>query len=76
MELLLEMKIVVIYNREDGKRSVCKKCAWKIVNRYQTFTELREVFAAGKALDDTKDSAPRTHSRASPRDSFIGHKYM
>ena len=30
MELLLELSIVVIEDSEDGKRTVCKKCARKI----------------------------------------------
>ena len=31
-ELLLELRIVVIQDSEDGKRTACKKCARKIVN--------------------------------------------
>ena len=43
-ELLLELIIVVIQDSEDGKRSVCKECARKIVNCYRMFTELREAW--------------------------------
>jgi len=49
-ELLLELRIIVIQNSEDGKRSVCKKCARKRVNYFRTFTEFRETLAGGRAL--------------------------
>ena len=52
-ELLLELRIVVIHNREDGKRSVCKKCARRIVNCYRIFTELREASLEGGKLRHT-----------------------
>ena len=55
MELLLELSIVVIQDSEDGKRTVCKKCARKIVNCYRVFAELRETLASGRALDEAKD---------------------
>jgi len=67
MELFLELRIVVIQDSEDGKRSVYKKCARKIMSCYRMFTELRETLAGGRALDEAKESAPRTPSRASPR---------
>ena len=72
VELLLELRIVVIQNSEDGKRSVCKKCARKIVNYYRTFTEFREALAGCWALrvDGVKGSAPRIPSRASRRGSI------
>ena len=41
VELLLELRIVVIQDSEEGKGTVCKKCARKIVNRYRMFAELR-----------------------------------
>ena len=39
VELLLELRIVVIQDCEDGKRTVCKKCARKIVNCYRMLAE-------------------------------------
>ena len=41
--------IVVIQDSEDGKRTVCKKCAGKIVNCYRMFAELREALVGGRA---------------------------
>ena len=38
------------------------------------FTELREALTARKALDERKERAPRTHSRASPRGLCNGKK--
>ena len=35
VELLLELRIVVIQDSEDGERSVCKKCTGKIANGYR-----------------------------------------
>ena len=70
VELLLELRIVVIQDSKDDKRSVCKKCVRKIVNCYGMFTELREALAGGRALDEAKESAPRTPSRANPRGSI------
>ena len=70
VELFLELRIVVIQDGEDGKRSVRKKCARKIVNCYRMFTELREALADGWALDQAKESAQRTPSRASPKGSI------
>ena len=32
VELLLELRIIVIQDSEDGKKTVCKKCARKKVN--------------------------------------------
>ena len=43
-ELLPQLIVVVIQDSEDGKRSVCKECARKIVNCYRKFTELREAW--------------------------------
>ena len=59
-----------IQDGEDGKRSVCKKCARKIVNCYRMFTEFREAFAVGRALGEAKESATRTPSSASLRGSI------
>ena len=42
VELLVELRIVDIQDSEDGKKSVCKKWARKIVNCYIMFTELRD----------------------------------
>ena len=39
VELLFELRIVVIQDSEDGKRTACKKCAGKIVNCYRMFAE-------------------------------------
>ena len=58
VELLFELRIVVIQDSEDGKRTACKKCAWKIVNCYRMFAEFQEALACGRALD--KRSRPRT----------------
>ena len=55
VELLLEFTIVVIQDSEDGKRTVCKKYARKIVNCYRMFAELQEALAGVKALDKAKD---------------------
>ena len=52
VELLLELRIVVIQDSEDGKRTVCKQCARKIVNCYRMFAELWEALAGGRALDE------------------------
>ena len=70
MELFLELRIVVIQDSKDRKRSVCKKCARKIVNCYRMSTEFREAFAVGRALGEAKESAPRTPSSASLRGSI------
>ena len=51
VELLLKLRIVVIKDSEDGERTVCKKCARKIVNCYRMFAELREALASGRTLD-------------------------
>ena len=40
---------------EDGKRTVCKIRARKIVDCYRMFAELREALAGGRALDKAKD---------------------
>ena len=62
VELLFELRIVVIQDSDDGKRTACKKCGRKIVNCYRMFAELREALAGGKALDKgerlTASSAP------------------
>jgi len=58
MELFLELRIVVIQDGEDGKRSVCKKCAKKIVNCYRMFMELQEAYAGGRTLNEVKESTP------------------
>ena len=52
VELLLELRIVVIQDSEDGKRTVCKQCTRKIVNCYRMFAELWEALAGGRALDE------------------------
>ena len=39
VELLFELRILVIQDSEDGKRTACKKCAAKIVNCYRMFAE-------------------------------------
>ena len=41
---MLELIIVVIQDSEDGKRSICKEYARKIVNCYRMFTELWEAW--------------------------------
>ena len=51
---LLKLRIVAIQDCEDGKRSVCKKWAKKIVNCYIMLTELRKALAGGRALDEAK----------------------
>ena len=70
MELLLELKIVVIQDSEDGKRYVGKrKRPRKIVNCYRMFAELREILDCGRALNvgkDFKRCRPRRPSTASP----------
>ena len=79
VELLLELRIVVIQDSEDGKRTVCKKCARKIVNCYRMFAELREALASGRALDKGerliasscfKRSRPQIPSTACPSSSI------
>jgi len=67
VELFLELRIVVNQDGEDGKRSVRKKCARKIVNCYRIFMELWEALEGGRALDEVKESTPQTPSSASPR---------
>ena len=52
MELLFELRIVVIQDSEDVKKTACKKiCAKKIVNCYRMFAELQEALVDGRALD-------------------------
>ena len=60
VELLLELRNVVIQDSEDSKRSDCKKCTRKIVNYYnRMFTELSwKKSAGGRALNKVKESAP------------------
>jgi len=70
IELLLKLRIVVIQDSEDSKSSVYKKCARKIVNCYRMFTEFWEAFAGGRALEEAKESPPRTPSRAILRGSI------
>ena len=69
VELLFELRIVVIQDSEDGKRFAksCKKCARKIVNCYRMFVELRVALADSRALDKGK------RLRAS---SPLGHKHL
>ena len=64
---LFELRIVVIQDSEDGKRTACKNCARKIVNCYRMFAELREALAGGRALN--KDE--RHIASSAP-----GHKYL
>ena len=54
VELLFELRIVVIQDSEDGKGTTCKKCARKIVNCYRMFAELREALAGGMVEHSTK----------------------
>ena len=61
LELLFELRIVVIQNSEDGKRTACKKCAWKIVNCYKMFAELQEALACDK--DKRLTSSAPGHKR-------------
>ena len=79
MELLLELRIVVIQESEDGKKTVCKTCTRKIVNYYRMLAELRQALAGGRALDEAKDSfkrsRPQTPSTASPS-SFLSPEPM
>ena len=67
MELLFELRIVVIQDSEDGKRTPCKKCATKLVNCYRMFAELQEALAGGGALD----KAERLIASSAP-----GHKHL
>ena len=67
VELLFELRNVVIQDSEDGKRTACKKCARKIVNCYRMFAELREALADGRALD----KAERLIASSAP-----GHKHL
>ena len=45
-ELLRVLGIVLV---QDRQRSVCKKCARKIVNCYKLFTELQQAFIHGES---------------------------
>ena len=65
LELLFELRIVVIQNSEDFKRNAAKKCARKIVNCYRMFAELQEALAGVRALD----KAERLEASSAP-----GHK--
>ena len=51
VELLFELRNVVIQDSEDDKRTACKKCDRKIVNCYRMFAELREALAGGRVLE-------------------------
>ena len=62
-------KNCVSWDSEDGKRTVCKIWARKIVNCYRMFAELREALAGCRALDKAKTysfkrSRPQTPSTA------------
>ena len=81
VELLLKLRIVVIQDSEDGERTVCKKCARKIVNCYRMFAELLEALASGRTLDKgekhiasscfkIKRSRPQVPSTACPSSSI------
>ena len=59
-QLLLDLKITASH---DGSSSVCKKCARKIVNCYKLFVELKKAFAVGSAVENAKESGPRTPTR-------------
>lgn len=59
-QILLELKIIVSH---DGSSSVCKKCARKILNCYKLFVELEKAFAVVSAVEEAKESAPRTPTR-------------
>ena len=50
-QLLLGLKN---FFSHDGSTSVCKKCAWKIVNCYKPFVELEKAFAVGSAVKSGK----------------------
>ena len=52
---MLELRIVLIQDSADAKRSVWKKSARKIVNCYRMFAELWEALSGGRALDEVKD---------------------
>ena len=67
MEVLLELRIVVIQDSEDGKRSVGKKktLGKSVVNCYRIFAELRYALTSGRALDEAKDfKHSRPHSQS------------
>ena len=66
VELLFELRIVVIQDNEDCKKTAYKKCARKIVNCYGTFAGLQEALAGGRALD----KAERLIASSAP-----GHKH-
>ena len=81
VELLLKLRIVVIQDSEDGERTVCKKCARKIVNCYRMFAELREALVSCRTLDKgekliasscfkIKHSRPQIPSTACPSSSI------
>ena len=55
VELLLQLRIVLLQDSEDGKRTVCKKCARKIVNCYRMFAELREVTRRAAIISRPQD---------------------
>jgi len=59
-QILLDLKIIVSH---DGSSSVCKKCARKILNCYKLFAELEKAFAVVSAVEEAKESAPRTPTR-------------
>ena len=61
-KLLADLGIVV----QDRQRSVCKKCARKIVNCYKLFTELRQPFVVGLAREKSEEisnSSPQLPER-------------
>ena len=72
VELLLKLRIVVIQDSEDGERTVCKKCARKIVNCYRMFAELREALASGRTLD----KGEKLIASSCFKSSAPGHKYL
>ena len=73
VELLFELRIVVIQDTEDGKRTTCKNCARKTVNCYRMFAELSEALAGTQQMRKTyrlKRSQPQTPFTASPCSSI------
>ena len=75
VELLFELRIVVIQDSEDGKRTACKKCARKIVNCYRMFTELQRRPSTKRVLfsdqySELEDEITSPVSRSARRTSF------
>ena len=65
-ELLRVLGIVLV---QDRQRSVCKKCARKIVNCYKLFTELQQAFIDSSGWKSSEGNTETTCTLQTPQNS-------